>query len=50
MCIDIERIVATDGNFDGVPPAGISFAVYRNLMDRNSGSGSSEKNKIYNAR
>lgn len=39
MCLSIEDIVAKDGNFDGIPPAGISMTDYAKMM----GEGNAEK-------
>lgn len=47
MCLNFDHEVEKDGSFDGVPPAGMSFADYNSLINPEAVSGNSEQKTVY---
>lgn len=47
MCLNIDYTVGKDGNFDGVPMVGMSFADCNNMMNSGNASGVSNKKTAF---
>ncbi|MFZ3077094.1 MAG: hypothetical protein WA139_01440 [Candidatus Aenigmatarchaeota archaeon] len=50
MCLNFDYEVGKNGDFDVVPPVGISFENYNSMMNPKTNPGSSEQKIVYNAR